>query len=332
MEIDTTISRFFSYRDDFGNIDTALAELSRLDERCLVYPDGPRERKVGYIFRGELDYATPLQSSLEREVEGEIKDLQPVEQHCFFRFRDNGGVRVAKIIASQDNKWHVPPESEVFWWLSLMRHYGKPTRQIDFTRDIWQALFFAIEQREHEKAKGSQVRSDDLLIYCLPCRDLFTPEDDKSNKTPFRFTHGTPNLHDALGHQMELKWANNEESAMRYGVENRKQSWGWDLDFFQNPRIRAQQGMLVYPYGFPEKLQRDESWLIHNLAECSSESDPFNLGEFASQFRGLCLRIPGRLASNLEKHFGRQPNPMMPATVYVDFARVQIPKYRRSPS
>src|SRR5690606_16982619 len=38
----------------------------------------------------------------------------------------------------------LPESCETWQWLSLLQHYGHPTRLIDFTDDLWVAMFFAL--------------------------------------------------------------------------------------------------------------------------------------------------------------------------------------------
>jgi FRG domain len=46
----------------------------------------------------------------------------------------------------------VPENLDTIEWLSLMQHYGAPTRLLDFTQSFWIALFFAIEEAEKDCA------------------------------------------------------------------------------------------------------------------------------------------------------------------------------------
>jgi len=41
---------------------------------------------------------------------------------------------------------HLPEDGDILEWLALMRHYGAPTRLLDWTYSIYVATFFALEQ------------------------------------------------------------------------------------------------------------------------------------------------------------------------------------------
>ena len=246
----------------------------------LAYGGEPG-RNPGYIFRGEADFIQPLQSSLEQKLRKELGDngsidkekMERKERELVANFVRGDGRLVAEIIDKQSKHKISEPQSSVFWWLSVMQHYScdlsLPTRMIDFTRDIRFALFFAIEQRGN--SCRSKRLSDDLIIYCFPCKNLKFDGDRNNNKSPFTFGDSFPfiNMHVAIGCQMNLPWMRSK-GTWGFFEEHRKnrndQHWGWDRPYFQNPRLEYQKGMFVYPYDYPEEnLQKGESWLIRNI-------------------------------------------------------------------
>jgi hypothetical protein len=96
-----------------------------------------------WVFRGD-SVDRPLQSTLER-----VKTTAPgistrkLESELFSAFK-----RSFRIHTSQESR----PDDDVLYWLSLMRHFGTPTRLLDFTYSLFIATFFALERQERAEA------------------------------------------------------------------------------------------------------------------------------------------------------------------------------------
>ncbi len=92
-----------------------------------------------FIFRGQADAAWGLTSSLERLLEGrwseDTFDIKKFEDFSLKRFFSKSHLYADHASA---------PESK-FERLSLMQHFGTPTRLIDFTESPYFALYFALE-------------------------------------------------------------------------------------------------------------------------------------------------------------------------------------------
>ncbi|NYT64096.1 FRG domain-containing protein [Alcaligenaceae bacterium] len=90
-----------------------------------------------YLFRGQADASWHLQSSLERVV-GPNWSAEKARQFEEFSLK------------SFCSKFHLydrenlQPSSKLAW-LSIMQHYGVPTRLLDFTESPYVALYFALE-------------------------------------------------------------------------------------------------------------------------------------------------------------------------------------------
>jgi len=95
-------------------------------------------RFAGYAFRGQAGFAWDLSTVIERlgnhfwETECSLANR---EFWILTQFRRRAQNLIDK-----------PPEySDVIGWLSLIQHYGGPTRLMDFTTSLFVGLFFACE-------------------------------------------------------------------------------------------------------------------------------------------------------------------------------------------
>ena len=90
-----------------------------------------------FFFRGQADASWRLQSSLERVVGSDwtaekARKFEEFSLKCFrskFHLYDRENVQPSSTLA----------------WLSIMQHYGVPTRLLDFTESPYVALYFALE-------------------------------------------------------------------------------------------------------------------------------------------------------------------------------------------
>lgn len=121
--------------------------------------DGPEhlirslnELPNNYIYRGHARSSWNLESTLERTIgEHWSSDVAgKFEEHYLNLFK---------------SKYHIyngeehEPKSKLAW-LSVMQHYGAPTRLIDFTESPYIALYFALEAYD-------PLLRNDLAIYAI---------------------------------------------------------------------------------------------------------------------------------------------------------------------
>ncbi|GLQ29617.1 FRG domain-containing protein [Litoribrevibacter albus] len=120
-----------------------------------------------WIFRGQSCSDWPLKSSLHRAFEeaqcihklknGNEKNLNRIEHERVMidRFKCNAHLYLD----------HLPQSEDLLSWLSLMQHYGAPTRLLDFSFSPYVALFFALESGEQDAVVYSinhnAIRNDD---------------------------------------------------------------------------------------------------------------------------------------------------------------------------
>ncbi len=105
-----------------------------------------------FIYRGHANAVWRLQSSLERVIgtKWSSTEARKFEDFSLDRFR-------AKFhLYDREN---ISPESKLAW-LSIMQHYGVPTRLVDFTESPYVALYFALEA--YQPSLGA-----DLAVFAL---------------------------------------------------------------------------------------------------------------------------------------------------------------------
>lgn len=108
---------------NIDSVEELLRELNRLPNN--------------FIYRGHADAEWRLESTLERVV-GEKWD-----EALATRFEEHS-LRIFKSKFHLYDRENLQPESKLAW-LSIMQHYGVPTRLLDFTESPYVALYFALE-------------------------------------------------------------------------------------------------------------------------------------------------------------------------------------------
>jgi hypothetical protein len=98
-----------------------------------------------FFYRGQADATWSLQSSLERVIGAEwsVEKAQKFEDYSINQFRSKFHLYDSE---------NIQPESKLAW-LSIMQHYGVPTRLIDFTESPYVALYFALEAYNPQSGK-----------------------------------------------------------------------------------------------------------------------------------------------------------------------------------
>jgi hypothetical protein len=287
---------------------------------------GTTGRNPGYLFRGEIGFPIPLQSSLERKwfIENKGKsvcevasELIPFEKTALKTFIEEAS-EVLAMARQHGHHMKIEPESCFFWWLSLMQHYRTGTRLLDFTKDILIALYFALEHYCQKHNAGE--RREGLLIYCMPCKDLRTNSDDDINKCPFRHKDDPINMHDALGWQIGLPYTSNGTTPGKDRYMNlsyQRQTFGWDRDYWPNPRQSFQKGMQAYPFKIQNiSLESTKlSWFCQCLA--ANPSDPFCLGTEIKKILPVKIKISQTSVKKLLDHVQNDYG-LTPAKVYLD--------------
>jgi hypothetical protein len=98
-----------------------------------------------WAFRGQRDSKWKLKSTLTRYFEDFGVD---------YRAWSSQEERILRIFKRKAHLYlnHIPEENDDFQWLSIMQHFGTPTRLIDFTWSPYVAAFFALESAQSNSA------------------------------------------------------------------------------------------------------------------------------------------------------------------------------------
>lgn len=95
------------------------------------------ERLPGWVFRGQCESCWRLESTLERFVGRQARQIPLVdaEQRILDEFQRGA------------SRWlfNPPSSDDAMSWLSIIQHYGGPTRLLDLTLSLPVAVFFALE-------------------------------------------------------------------------------------------------------------------------------------------------------------------------------------------
>lgn len=118
---------------------------------------------MAFVFRGHGSEKWAMTSSLERMV----KRFHPNSIIDSANGYEEDALKEFKWKYPSYEKINIPADIEVIEWLSIMQHYGTPTRMVDFSYSLYVALFMAMD---------SLVESEDSAVWCLNqlvCREVF---------------------------------------------------------------------------------------------------------------------------------------------------------------
>ncbi len=141
-----------------------------------------------FAFRGQADADWGLQSTLERVI-GRLWSAENVR-----RFEDHS-LEVFK------SKYHIYsglehiPKSKLSW-LSVMQHYGVPTRLIDFTTSPYIALYFALETYDPLSQKDFSIFAIDYTAIMEASIQYFRKADTKFLETRATLQRNTDAIFD----------------------------------------------------------------------------------------------------------------------------------------
>lgn len=112
-----------------------------------------------WLFRGQANSQWLLKSTVERALE--FRNIPPTHRRAFellvlSKFRE----------VAHNYINYTPEDEDTIGWLTLIQHYGGPTRLLDFTKSFYIATYFALDGAENECAIWAINRPE--LMKILP--------------------------------------------------------------------------------------------------------------------------------------------------------------------
>jgi len=185
-----------------------------------------------FVFRGQANSEWKLKTSLERLVESNHPFLFDKN---LFSFYEQRMLKTFKWKYPLYESTYVPKEDENIEWLSIMQHYGAPTRMLDFTDSFYVAIFMAMKDCYNNSAS----------IWCL-------------NKNVYMFRHLQELAVKSQDTENKGFWiSSNDMDSYIYDEANRRMNGRIVVNDKPkvyilrpkhiNKRINAQQGLFAIP-------------------------------------------------------------------------------------
>jgi len=145
-----------------------------------------------YIYRGQASSDWPLTSSLERVLgtKWSAINADKFEGYMLKCFKSK--------LHLYDGENEEP--TSLLAWLSLMQHYGAPTRLIDFTESAYIALYFAIEtiRPGADEGKAISVFAINYTQLMEASLSLIKSRDNQFNETRETLAHRQDVVYDEI--------------------------------------------------------------------------------------------------------------------------------------
>jgi len=130
-----------------------------------------------FIFRGQKNEEWELETSIERLIKHIDNPICNAHYNIAERWMLSEFIRKFRLY----NNTNIDKDNYIEW-LSIMQHYGAPTRLLDFTASIFIAIFFAVVESEGDSAiwcVNKKILESNLVDnYKLPYKKLEALKDE----------------------------------------------------------------------------------------------------------------------------------------------------------
>ena len=191
---------------------------------------------AGFVFRGMGDYKWHIESSLERM----IKRYHPISDIAHEVYPQGYEIDMLKEFQWKYPKYsknNIPQSDDVIEWLSIMQHYGSPTRMVDFTCSPYIALFMAMDS-SGEKHDASIWCLNEIILRNILCEEY-------ENRNDIRIS--------GISNQKSVIY-NEANQLINDSINGTRKSFNHNVYLVQphkvNDRILVQQGL----FAIPEKI------------------------------------------------------------------------------
>lgn len=224
------------------------------------------------LFRGQWDDSWPLVTSIERALGNDDRGLDFFEEKIIHEFKRN----------AKNYLPYIPNDDDILEWLSIIQHYGGPTRLLDFSHSIFIAAFFALG-----KSIIDVNNKTDAAIWAVNSRYLY--ESIKKKYVDMN------DVNAILKNSISIR-------------DSSKNSVMFAEPYNKNKRLHAQQGLFLFPLNM--RLSFEENLFgtfdaVPNIKNDTKKVDLFTKtseSEISNYFNTTCILkivIPHALHSTI---------------------------------
>ncbi len=239
-----------------------------------------------FIYRGQGDSNWELKSSLERS----ISKFYPNNVDNMLSFIEEKTLLKEFMWKYPLYSISVPKKDELVEWLTIMQHYGAPTRLIDITKSIFIAVYFAL----------AETAFDNSSIWAINRHIITTPITEKY----FRETNTNMVSHDVV--EKETLRQANQILRDEVQISSNEPSIFYISPSIVNERISKQQGGFLMPADISIPFTELLKSYYRNEPSCIAFSDLISYAEKAkfaqTDITILKINIPKELNLEIVKY------------------------------